>query len=296
MSSSPSSYKAVVVENVPWGEPSSEEVLVKVIAYGICHTDAIMQAGYLGNAFPHIPGHEIVGDIVKVGEGCQRGLHQMCENAKAHGVTVDGGFVEYMTVRAEAVFRVPRVMAPSEVAPLMCAGLTTFNGIRKMGVNPGSVVAVQFANRMGFKVVALSSGDSKKDFAKQLGAHQYIDTSTEDLIAALTALSGAALIAATAPNAKAILPLVQSPRPLGKLLVLAPVGNIDFDTTAVTRRSVSVHTWPSGNILDAEETLEFAKLHGTKCLIERFPLEDTDKAMGRMLSGTCQVQECFGHG
>ncbi|KAK7418909.1 hypothetical protein QQX98_003612 [Neonectria punicea] len=245
MSSSPSSYKAVLVESagaplalkdVPLGEPSSDEVLVKVIAGGICHMDAIVQTGYLGNAFPRIPGHEIVGDIVKVGEG-----------------------------------------------------VTAFRPGDRVGGSWGHL-AVQFANRMGFKVVALSSGDSKRDFAKQLGAHQYIDTSTEDPIAALTALGGAAIIVATAPNAKAISPLVQGLRSLGKLLVLAPVGNIEFDTTAMTRRGASVHTWPSGNILDAEETLEFAKLHGIKCLIEKFLLKDADKAMGHMLSGAVRFR------
>ncbi|KPM46012.1 hypothetical protein AK830_g440 [Neonectria ditissima] len=325
----PSSYKAVVVESagapltlkdIPLGAVAAGQVLVKVIACGICHTDAIVQAGYLGNAFPRVPGHEIVGDVVKVGDGvtafhpgdrvggswhgghdgtcreCQRGLHQMCQAAKAHGVTVDGGFAEYVAVQAEAVVRVPRTMDPAEAAPLLCAGLTTFNGIRRMGVEPGGLVAVQglgglghlavqFASRMGFRVVALSSGAVKRDFAMQLGAHRYVDTSVEDPVEALAGLGGAALIVATAPNAKAIAPLVKGLRSLGKLLVLAPVGGIEFDTTVMTRRGASVHTWPSGNILDAEETLEFAKLHGVKCLVEKFPLKDAEKAMARMLSG-----------
>ena len=225
----------------------------------------------------------------------------MCEKEEALGVTIDGGFAEYVCIRAEAVIRVPKDMDPAEAAPLMCAGLTTFNSIRKMRIEPGSVVAVQglgglghlavqFANRMGFNVVAISSGNSKRDFAKQLGAHQYIDTSVEDPIKALNTLGGAALIVATAPEAKVITPLVHGLRSQGKLLVLAPVGNVEFDTTALLRRGLSIHSWPSGTILDAEETLAFSKLHKVKCMVEMFPLKDVNKAMDQMLSGAVRFR------
>ncbi|KAI8279047.1 alcohol dehydrogenase [Colletotrichum sp. SAR 10_98] len=225
----------------------------------------------------------------------------MCQNEEAHGVTLDGGFGEYVLMRSQAIVRVPADMEPAEAAPLMCAGLTSFNGIRKMGIEAGGLVAVQglgglghlaiqYANRMGYKVVALSSGSSKKDFAEKLGAHHYVDTSAEDPVKALTALGGADLIVATAPHAKAISPLVNGLRSLGRLLVLAPVGNVEVDTTVLLRKGASVLSWPSGNITDAEETLEFSKTHGVKCLVEKFPLEKVNEAMGHMLTGSVRFR------
>ncbi|CAI0652012.1 unnamed protein product [Colletotrichum noveboracense] len=330
----PSSYKIAVAEtpgsplvlkDIPMPTIGDKQVLVKVLACGVCHTDAVVAAGYFGNSFPRVPGHEIIGDVVQVGSAvkevkpgdrvggswhgghdgtcreCSRGLVQMCQNEEAHGVTLDGGFGEYVLMRSQAIVRVPADMDPAEAAPLMCAGLTSFNGIRKMGIEAGSLVAVQglgglghlaiqYANRMGYKVVALSSGSSKKDFAEKLGAHHYVDTSAEDPAKALTALGGADLIVATAPHAKAISPLVNGLRSLGKLLVLAPVGNVEIDTTVLLRKGASVLSWPSGNITDAEETLEFSKVHGVKCLVERFPLEKVNEAMGHMLTGSVRFR------
>ncbi|KAF4877793.1 Alcohol dehydrogenase patD [Colletotrichum siamense] len=324
----PSSYKIAVAEapgsplalkDIPMPTVGDKQVLVKVLACGVCHTDAAVAAGYFDNSFPRVPGHEIIGDVVQVGSAveevkpgdrvggswhgghdgtcreCSRGLVQMCQNEEAHGVTLDGGFGEYVLMRSQAIVRVPADMDPAEAAPLMCAGLTSFNGIRKMGIEAGSLVAVQglgglghlaiqYANRMGYKVAALSSGSSKKEFAQELGAHHYIDTSAEDPVKTLTSLGGADLIVATAPYAKAISPLVNGLRSLGKLLVLAPVGNVEIDTTVLLRKGASVLSWPSGNITDAEETLEFSKTHGVKCLVEKFPLEKVNEAMDHMLT------------
>lgn len=273
-SSLPKTYKAAVFEtkggnltlkDIPLEKPSKGQVLVKVLACGVCHSDDLVRNGVLGDVLPRIPGHEIVGDVVAVGDGvtrfkggervggpwhgghdgtcrsCQRGLFQTCDNGAINGVTRDGGYAEYVLLRAEAVVRVPSQADPAEVAPLLCAGVTVFNAMRQMSVLQGGIVAVQglgglghlavqYASKMGYKVVAMSRGSDKKDFAKKLGAHEYIDTSNEDVVAALQKMGGADMIVATAPNPKAISPLVGGLAVRGKLVVLAPVGPVEFDS------------------------------------------------------------------
>jgi D-arabinose 1-dehydrogenase-like Zn-dependent alcohol dehydrogenase len=227
---------------------------------------------------------------------CQRGLFQTCENGAINGVTMDGGYAEYVLLRAEAAVRIPAGVDPAEAAPLLCAGVTTFNAMRRMGVMQGGLVAVQglgglghlavqFASRMGYEVVAISSGSDKREFATQLGAHHYVDASAEDPAKALMRLGGADMICSTAPNPKAISPLVGGLAPQGKLIVLAPVGPVEFDTTAMVVKAVSVHGWPSGHALDSEETISFAQTHGVKCMIEKFPLDKAQEAFEHMTSG-----------
>lgn len=207
----------------------------------------------------------------------------------------DGGYAEYVLLRAEAVVRVPAGQDPVEVAPLLCAGVTVFNGIRKMGIEQGNLVAVQglgglghlavqYANKMGYRVVALSSGASKKDFATKLGAHEYVDGSAEDPVKRLQALGGAALIVATAPNPKAITPLTAGLQPGGKLLVLAPVGPLEVNSVDLILGGRSVHGWPSGHALDSEEAIEFATTHGVKCMVEPFKFDNVPEAVEHMLS------------
>lgn len=209
---------------------------------------------------------------------------------------MDGGYAEYVLLRAEATVRVPAKADPAEVAPLLCAGVTVFNSMRQMGVLQGGLVAiqglgglghlgVQYANKMGYKVVALSSGADKKDFATQLGAHHYVDTSKEDPVQALQALGGADMIVATAPNPKAISPLVAGLAPAGKLVVLAPVGPVEFDTSPLIMKAASVHGFPSGHARDSEEAIDFAETHGVKCMIEKFPLSNVQDALDHMTSG-----------
>lgn len=211
-------------------------------------------------------------------------------------MTQDGGYAQYTLLRAEAVVRIPAGLDPVEVAPLLCAGVTVFNGIRKMHVEQGNLVAVQglgglghlavqYANKMGYKVVALSSGAAKKDFAVKLGAHEYIDTSVDNPVAKLKAMGGAALIVATAPNPKAISPLTGGLQPGGKLLVLAPVGNLEVDTGALIGGGCSVHGWPSGHAIDSEEAIAFAGTHGIKCMVEPFGFDKVPEAVEHMLSG-----------
>ncbi|KAI0397425.1 hypothetical protein F5Y17DRAFT_415483 [Xylariaceae sp. FL0594] len=225
----------------------------------------------------------------------------MCDDEKVNGVSFDGGYAEYVILREEAVVRVPKELDPAETAPLLCAGVTTFNAIRKQHVEQGNLVAVQglgglghlavqYANKMGYRVAALSSGSSKRDFASQLGAHEYIDTSKQDPAEALQALGGAALIVSTAPNPDSIGPLAGGLQAGGKLIVLAPVGPIPVDTTILVQKGASVTGWPSGHALDVEEAISFAQTHGVKCMVEKFPLSDVLKAMEHTEKGNVRFR------
>ncbi|TEA12852.1 Alcohol dehydrogenase patD [Colletotrichum sidae] len=328
MSSLPKTYKAAVVESKgaelkivekELQKPGPGHILVKVLACGVCHSDTAMQAGDFGEVFPRIPGHEVIGDVAAVGENvsrfsggervggawhgghdgtcrqCQKGMFQTCSNGAVNGVSRDGGYAEYVLLRAEAAVRVPKDVDPADAAPLLCAGVTVFNSIRKMGVEHGSLVAiqglgglghlgVQYASRMGYKVAVLSSGSQKKDFAMKLGAHEYIDSSATDPVKRLQELGGAALIVATAPNPKAIGPLTAGLAPGGKLCVLAPVGDLQVNSIDLIVGGKSVCGWPSGNQLDSEDAIDFAATHGVKCMVERFSLDDAKKASDHMLS------------
>lgn len=370
----PKSYKAAVFESkggdaklkdVEIQQPGKGLILVKVLACGVCHSDEFVRVGALGDVFPRVPGHEIVGEVVAVGEdvvrfkegervggpwhggtfppqtislchdivfghtilapfpgrlgqmltckrifplghdgacrSCQRGFFQTCVNEQINGVTRDGGYAEYVTLRAEAAVRVPAGLDPAEAAPLLCAGVTVFNSMRQMKVLQGGVVAVQglgglghlavqFANKMGYEVVALSSGSDKKDFATQLGAHHYVNTSEEDPVQALQKLGGADMIVATAPNAKAITGLVGGVAPGGKLVVLAPVGPLEVDSTTLVIKGASVQGWPSGHALDCEECIAFAQTHKVKCMIEKFAFKDVQKALDHMTSGKARFR------
>ncbi|QSZ36378.1 hypothetical protein DSL72_006254, partial [Monilinia vaccinii-corymbosi] len=325
----PKTYRAAVFEkadapfvlkDVELRQPSANEILVKVIACGICHTDAVVQSGLFGNAFPIIAGHEVIGDVAAVGPGvekwkvgervgctfhaghdgtckqCNRGQFQVCDNAMMSGLSRDGGFAEYIHLRSEAVVRVPADVDPYEYAPIMCAGITVFNGMRKQLVPPGEVVAVQglgglghlavqYAAKMGFKVVAISSGGKKRDHAHQLGAHEYIDTSKEDVVKRLSELGGAAMIVCTAPDGKAVSSLMGGLADRGKLLILSSCGKLEISSRDLITKMTSVCGFPWGHALDAEETVEFTKLQNIKCLIEKFPFKDIQKGYDHMLSG-----------
>ncbi|KFZ17631.1 hypothetical protein V502_04504 [Pseudogymnoascus sp. VKM F-4520 (FW-2644)] len=328
MVSLPKSYKSAVFNkpntsleliDVDRQRPGPGHVLVKVLACGICHSDAMVKAGMLPIQYPRVPGHEIIGTVVEVGEGvssfaigdrvdggwhgghdgtcrqCQKGQFQICENAVANGITTDGGYAEYVLLRSEAVVRVPMDADPAEYAPLLCAGVTVFNAMRKQNIPSGELVAVQglgglghlavqYANKMGFKVVAVSSGDQKREFAKTLGAHEYIDAPKEDICAKLMEMGGAAMIVATAPNPVAISPSTGGLQPRGHLLVLAAAGKVEIDTVHLLMKGASVSSYPSGHALDAEETISFTRLHNVGCMVERFPLKDVQKAWEHALS------------
>ncbi|KAH7555605.1 hypothetical protein BM1_07228 [Bipolaris maydis] len=326
----PTSCRAVVIEKVgaPWSiksvpvsSPKPGEVLVKVQVCGICHSDVFLQQGHLGDhVFPRIPGHEVIGKVVAVGEGekkwkvgdrigggwhgghdgvckaCNRGLFQICEKQEINGVSKDGGYAEYCTLRSEAAVRIPADADAAEYAPLLCAGVTVFNGIRKMNIQQGDTVviqglgglghlALQYSRKMGYRTVALSSSSDKKDFAFQLGATDYIDTSKESAAEGLQKMGGASLIVVTAPNPQIIGPLVNGLGPLGKMLVLAPVGDVPINTVSLVLGGRSVHGWPSGHALDSEEAIDFAERQGVKCMIEKFPFDKAEDAVKHMESG-----------
>ncbi|CAG9961966.1 unnamed protein product [Clonostachys byssicola] len=330
----PETYKAIVLkaaksgfdlEDVKLRRPSKSQVLVKVIACGVCFGDAAVQGGAFGDVFPLTPGHEVVGDIVALGEAvsrfeigqrvggpwhgghdgscrqCERGLFQMCDNAAINGITRSGGFAEYVLLREEAVVRVPREADPAHVAPLLCAGVTVFNGIKRLHVEQGSLVAVQglgglghlavqYASKMGYEVVALSSTDDKANFARDLGAAHFINTKTQDVGAELKKLGGAAVVVQTAPNPASINPLVAGLAAEGKILSLAPAGIAEIDTTALTSKGASLVGWPSGHALDSEDAIRFALRHDVRCLINKYPLSEAQRAVDDLKVGKARFR------
>jgi len=263
----PKTCKAVVLEKagapfaikeIPVSLPEEGQILIKVHACGVCHSDSALQAGHFGamGTFPRIPGHEVIGTVVAVGQhvkkwqigdrvggpwhgghdgvckACNRGLFQMCDNEVINGVNRDGGYAEYCTLRSEAAVSIPKDVDPADFAPLLCAGVTVFNGIRKMNIVQGDIVAVQglgglghlaiqYARKMGYRTVALSTSDDKRDFAHKLGANEYINTSKQNVAEELQKLGGAGLVVVTAPNPKVMTPLVAGCAPEGKVLILA---------------------------------------------------------------------------
>lgn len=325
----PQTYKAVVINKandrlalteVPLQRPGPGQVLVKVRACGLCYADLMIADGRMGDVFPRVPGHEIVGDVVELGpavagfqlgdrvggpwhgghdarcRSCRRGQFQMCDNQAINGLSQDGGFAEYVLLRAEAVVRVPPEADPAQMAPLLCAGVTVFNGIRKMAVQQGALVAVQglgglghlavqFAHKMGYQVAVLSSGDDKASFARQLGASHYFETRTLDGPAELAKLGGASIIVQTAPNPNGVGALVHGLAVGGKLLCLAPVGAVQFDTHSLIKKGTSIQGWPSGHALDSEEAIRFAIDHQVKCMVETYRLADIQAAVDSLKAG-----------
>ncbi|KAM6525757.1 hypothetical protein FALCPG4_011292 [Fusarium falciforme] len=334
MSGLPSTYKAWVapsagapleLRDVELKQPGSGEILVKVRACGVCFTDVAVQQGGMGDVFPRVPGHEIVGDVVAIGEGvggfslgqrvggawlgghdnvcqsCRRGLFQSCSNAVYNGASRDGGYAEYVLLRSEAAVSVPEDMDPAEAAPLLCAGLTVFNAIRKAHIEQGNLMvvqgigglghmAIQYARKMGYKVAVVSSSASKKDLALQLGAHVYIDTSSEDAVKKLQELGGAALVLATASNGKSVSALTGAMQAGGKMVLVAAAGPVEFNTTDLIMGTSAIQGWLTGNAQDAEDSIDFAKHFDVKCMIERFPFEEAPKALERMTSGAVRFR------
>ncbi len=282
---------------------------IKVEACGICHSDSLVKEGYWpGIQYPRVPGHEVAGLIDALGTGvtnwklgqrvgvgwhgghcfeceaCRRGDFAMCRNQKICGISYDGGYQEYMIAPEEAVAALPDGISADEAAPLLCAGITTFNSLRNAGARSGDLVAVhglgglghlgvQFASKMGFHTIAIARGAEKAPLAKQLGANQY------------KKLGGARVILATAPDSKAIASMADGLSTNGKLLVVAAPGQA-MEVSALTlisgRRSVA--GWPSGTAPDSEDTLRFCARTGVRPMIERFPLEKAAEGYGRMIS------------
>jgi D-arabinose 1-dehydrogenase-like Zn-dependent alcohol dehydrogenase len=310
----------LVERDIP--EPDPAQVRVKVDACGICHSDTVVKEGiWPGLQYPRVPGHEIAGRVDAVGdnvtswavgqrvgvgwhgghcfvcEQCRRGDFAMCVNRKVTGIDFDGGYATHVIVPAAALAAIPDDLPAEEAGPFMCAGVTVFNALRNSGARAGDVVAVhgigglghlglQYARRMGFNTVAINRGKDKEELARQLGAHDYIDATAQDVVAELQKLGGASVILATAPNAQAISGLVDGLAPSGKLLVpAAPLEPLSINVFSLIMKRSSVAGWYSGTAKDSQDTLEFSALSGVHPMIEKYPLNKVAEAYEQMHSG-----------
>ena len=308
-------------------EPGRGEVRVKVEACGVCHSDSMAVEGtFPGTNFPRIPGHEIAGRIDAVGDGvqgwtpgqrvgvgwfggacyrcepCRRGDLVNCRNLRIPGINYDGGYAEAMVCPADALAAMPDDLDAVEAAPLLCAGITTFNALRHSGALPGDLVAIlgigglghlgiQFAAKMGFRTVALGRGADKEPLARKLGAHHYIDTGAQDPGAALQAMGGAKTILATVPSGKAVTPLIAGLGVRGKLVVVGVSPEpIETPSFAMVGQSASIVGHASGTSIESEDTLRFSALCGVRPMIETMPLERAAEAYARMMSGEARFR------
>eukprot|EP01024_Parvocaulis_polyphysoides_P046273 TRINITY_DN434_c1_g1_i5.p1 TRINITY_DN434_c1_g1~~TRINITY_DN434_c1_g1_i5.p1 ORF type:complete len:339 (+),score=58.28 TRINITY_DN434_c1_g1_i5:73-1089(+) len=317
----------VIVEK-PIPEPAAGQVRIKVIACGLCHSDAMVKFNAMaGITYPRSPGHEVAGVVDAVGEGvsnwkvgqnvgvgwhgghcfacdnCRRGDFIMCDNEKVCGISYDGGYQQYMIAPTEAVVAIPDGMSHVEAAPLLCAGITVFNAMRNVeDARPGDVVAVQgigglghlaiqFARKMGFYTVALSRGQDKKELALRLGAHEYLDTSTESAADQLKEKGGARIIVATAPSGPAASALVNALSIDGTLLAIAAsTEKIEASFLDLLLQRRKIKGWPSGTAMDSQDTLKFSQAFDIKPMIETFPLEKVNEAFEQMITNKARFR------
>ncbi len=315
----------IVEREIP--KPSAGHVLIKVQACGVCHSDMFTKEGaWPGIQYPRVPGHEVAGVIDELGDGvsdwkkgqrvgvgwhgghdgtclaCRRGDFGNCQNLKIAGISYDGGYQQYMVAPVEALTAMPESLSDVEAAPLLCAGITTFNALRHSGAFPGDLVAVlgigglghlgiQFANKFGYKVAAIGRGPENAPLATKLGASVYIDNRATNPAEALQKLGGAQVILATAPSSKAMSELVDGLAPNGKLMVVgASLDPIQVTPVQLISGSRTIQGWASGTPADAEDTLRFAELTGVRPMIETYPLEKAAEAYARMMSGNAQFR------
>ena len=323
--SKPGAGFEVVEREIP--EPGAGQVRIKVQACGVCHSDALtVEGAWPGIQYPRVPGHEVAGIIDEVGEGvsvwtkgqrvgvgwhgghdntcqeCRRGDFRNCRNQKIAGVSYDGGYEQYMVAPVEALVSIPESLNDAEAAPLLCAGITTYNALRHSGAFPGDLVAVQgigglghlgvqFANKFGYKVVAIGRGPRDAALAKKLGASVYIDSKATNAAEELQKLGGAQVILATAPDSKAMSELIDGLGPNGKLIVVgATFDPIEVTPIQLIGGSKSIQGWAAGTPADSEDTLRFAELSGVRPMIETYPLEQAAEAYARMLSGKAEFR------
>jgi D-arabinose 1-dehydrogenase-like Zn-dependent alcohol dehydrogenase len=315
----------IVEREIP--EPGAGQVRFKVQACGVCHSDVFTKEGqWPGIQYPRVPGHEVVGIIDELGDGvsewkkgqragvgwhgghdgtclqCRRGDFGNCRNLKVPGISYDGGYEEYMVAPVEALTAIPESLGDVEAAPLLCAGITTFNALRHSGAGPGDVVAVQgigglghlgiqWANKFGHKVVAIGRGPENAALARKLGASVYIDTKLTNAAEELQKLGGAQVILATAPSSKSMSALIDGLGPNGKLMVVGVAFDpIEATPVQLITGSRSIKGWAAGTPADAEDTLRFAELTGVRPMIETYPLAKAAEAYARMMSGHAQFR------
>jgi D-arabinose 1-dehydrogenase-like Zn-dependent alcohol dehydrogenase len=315
----------IVERDIP--KPGPEEVRIKVQACGVCHSDVLTKEGaWPGIQYPRVPGHEVAGIVDELGAGvsewkvgqrvgvgwhggqdntcpsCRRGDFRNCRNLKIPGISYDGGYQQYMVAPVTALVAMPESLSDTEAAPLLCAGITTYNSLRHSGAMPGDLVAVQgigglghlgiqFAHKFGYKVAAVGRGAEDGPLAKKLGANVYIDSAATNAAEALQKLGGAQVILATAPNSKAMSALIDGLGPNGKLIVVgATFEPIEVTPLQLITGSRSIQGWAAGTAADSEDTLRFAELSGVRPMIEAYPLEKAGEAYARMLSGKAQFR------
>jgi D-arabinose 1-dehydrogenase-like Zn-dependent alcohol dehydrogenase len=323
--SNPGADFQIVEREIP--APGAGHVRIKVQACGVCHSDVLTKEGlWPGIQYPRIPGHEVAGIIDEVAAGvsdwekgqrvgvgwhgghdgtcreCRRGDFNNCRNLQIPGISYDGGYQEYMVAPAEALVAIPDTLNDAEAAPLLCAGITTYNSLRHSGALPGDLVAVQgigglghlgiqFAQKFGYEVAAIGRGSENAALAKKLGASVYIDSQATNAAEALQKLGGAKVILATAPSSKAMSELVDGLGPNGKFIVVgATFDPIEVTPIQLISGSKSLQGWSTGTPADSEDTLHFAELTGVRPMIETYPLEKADEAYARMMSGKAQFR------
>ena len=293
----------------------------------MCRSDVLTKEGaWPGIQYPRVPGHEVAGIVDEVGPGvsawkkgervgvgwhggqdntcreCRRGDFRNCRNLKICGISYDGGYQEYMVAPVEALAPIPDTLSDADAAPLLCAGITTYNALRHSGALPGDLVAVQgigglghlgiqFANKFGYKVAAVGRGPENAALAKKLGASVYIDSKAANAAEALQKLGGARVILATAPNSKAMSELIDGLGPNGALMVVgAAFDPIEVTPIQLITGSRRIQGWASGTPADSEDTLRFAELSGVRPMIETYPLEKAAEAYSRMMSGKAEFR------
>jgi D-arabinose 1-dehydrogenase-like Zn-dependent alcohol dehydrogenase len=308
-------------------QPGPRQVRVKVQACGLCHSDALTKEGHFpGITYPRVPGHEVAGVIDAVGfevprwrvgqyvgvgwlgsycgycDSCRRGSFITCANQLVTGITMDGGYQDYVLVPFEGLALIPGEISPVDAGPLMCAGITTFNSLRNSGARGGDTVAVlgigglghlavQFASKMGFHTIAIARGTDKEPLAKQLGARHYIDSTVGDPAAELQRLGGAKIIVATATSAQAMAATIGGLSLDGRLVVLgADFTPMALNTAALIAKRTGLYGWPSGSSIDSEDTMKFAAMTGVRPVTETFPLEQAQEAYDRMISNKARFR------
>ena len=315
----------IVEREIP--TPGAGQVRIKVQACGVCHSDLFTKEGaWPGIQYPRAPGHEVAGIIDEVGAGvpewkkgqrvgvgwhgghdgicreCRRGDFRHCRNRQVPGISYDGGYQEYMVAPISALVAIPDALSDVEAAPLLCAGITTYDALRQSGALPGDLVAVlgigglghlgiQFASKFGYKVAAIGLGAESATLAKELGASVYIDSKATNAAQALQKLGGAQAILATAPSSKAMSPLIDGLAPKGKLMVIGVASEpIEVTPVQLITGSRAIQGYVSGTPTDSEDTLAFAELTGVRAMIETYPLEKAAEAYERMLSGKAEFR------
>jgi D-arabinose 1-dehydrogenase-like Zn-dependent alcohol dehydrogenase len=313
--------------------PGPGEAVVRVHACGVCHSDSFAKTGqYPGVSHPLVPGHEIAGEVSALGDGvqgweigqrvgvgwfggncgycewCRRGSLIDCENMEIPGITIDGGYADYVLVRATALASMPDDLSDEDAAPLLCAGITTFNALRNSGAPSGGRVAilgvgglghlgVQFAAQLGYETIAIARGGDKKELALKLGADHYIDSTAGDPAEALAALGGADVILSTVTHADAMAAVFGGLRPQGTLVVVgASMDPINVPAAALIGGGKTITGHASGTARDSEDTLNFSVLRGVRPMIETFPLERAAQAYEKMMSGDARFRAVISTG